>query len=286
MNLPALLVEADRIANGIMHGDHALRKAGLGEKFWQFREYEHGDRPQDIDWRQSAKTQNIYIRQKEWQISQKTFFWASSAEGMFFSSDKSLPQKADVARVIILALALLMSRADEHVGYFGNSKTGRSDGKIQQIAQKLLDADDVRESLPDVQGFSVPTNASLVLAGDFLDPLGDIEGCFRFLSATVDNALVLQVLDPQELELNYDGRVIFQTPDGGHKEIVNHVASVRQSYRSRIQAHIQDIFEMCSNSNWSYVLCRTDQDLAEVVMQIWLMLNAKGETGRKIKGGA
>ena len=285
MNLPALLVEADRIANGIMHGDHALRKAGAGEKFWQFREYEHGDRPQDIDWRQSAKTQNIYIRQKEWQISQKTFFWASSAEGMFFSSDKSLPQKADVVRVITLALALLMSRADEQVGYFGNSKTGRSDGKIQQIAQKLMEDEPKAQSLPDVQSFSVPTNASVVLAGDFLDPFGDIEGCFNFLAATVENALVLQVLDPQELELNYDGRVIFQPLSGGQKETINHVASVRKDYRARIQAHIQDIYALCTASNWSYVLCRTDQDLAEVVTQIWLMLSAKGETGRKIKGG-
>ena len=54
-HLPSLMMQAEKVANGILHGDHALRKSGMGEKFWQFREYLPGDRPQDIDWRQRVR---------------------------------------------------------------------------------------------------------------------------------------------------------------------------------------------------------------------------------------
>ena len=68
-HLPDMQLRAEKAAQSIFNADHNQHKTGTGEKFWQYREYIFGDRPQDIDWRQSAKGDRIYIRQKEWQTT-------------------------------------------------------------------------------------------------------------------------------------------------------------------------------------------------------------------------
>ncbi len=40
--LPALLVEADRVAATVAPGVHGRRRTGMGETFWQFRQYQAG----------------------------------------------------------------------------------------------------------------------------------------------------------------------------------------------------------------------------------------------------
>ncbi len=276
-HLPSLMMQAEKVANGILHGDHALRKSGMGEKFWQFREYLPGDRPQDIDWRQSAKTDQIFIRQREWQIAQKTFFWCSSGNGMAYSSAKAFPQKLDTARVITLALAILMARANEQVGLFGDPKTGRSDLQLQRIAQSLINDPVKSESLPPAGFFPLPQNSSLILCGDFLEPLSRIEENFDYLAASVQNALVIQVLDPQELELNFNGRVTFQGLTRGERETVNNVASIQEAYRQRIYDHMQGVHALCAERNWSTILHRTDQDVSDTVLAVWLLIGAAGQ---------
>lgn len=284
--LPALLVQAEKVANGIMHGEHNLRKAGSGEKFWQFREYEQHDRPQDIDWRQSAKSSQIYIRQKEWQIAQRTYFWCSSGKGMGYCSDpKTLHTKSEAARIITLALAMLMARNNEQVGIFGNRRTGRSDAKIQKIAQELLAGSKLDENLPPSGQFSLPQNSSLVLVGDFLSPIYDIEDNFSLLSAETTSALVVQILDPQEMELNFEGRVIFRSPDGKNSETINNVASVRDQYQERVKNHIKSIYELCSQRDWNYILHRTDHDISDTVMDIWTMIGSQQEKHGSISQG-
>ena len=280
-HLPSLMMQAEKVANGILHGDHALRKSGMGEKFWQFREYLPGDRPQDIDWRQSAKTDQIFIRQKEWQIAQKTFFWCSSGDGMAYSSAKTLPQKLNTARVITLALAILMARANEQVGLFGDPKTGRSDLQLQRIAQSLIAEPLKPESLPAADFFPLPQNSSLILCGDFLEPLSHIEENFDFLSASGQNSLVIQVLDPQELELNFQGRVTFQGLTRVERETVNNVGSIQEAYRKRMHDHMKALYALCAERNWSYILHRTDQSVSDTVLGIWLLIGAARHGGRQ-----
>jgi len=63
--LPPLLVEAERLTSGVWLGVHGRRKAGMGETFWQFRRYRVEDPSTSIDWRQSAKSQHLFVRERE-----------------------------------------------------------------------------------------------------------------------------------------------------------------------------------------------------------------------------
>ena len=73
--LPPLMVQADHLAASVSLGVHGRRRAGMGESFWQFRRYASPDSSSAIDWRQSAKSQHIFVREREWEAAQTIWFW-------------------------------------------------------------------------------------------------------------------------------------------------------------------------------------------------------------------
>src|SRR6185312_2640732 len=68
--LPPLMVDAERLASAVSLGIHGRRKAGMGESFWQFRRFRAEDPSAAIDWRQSAKSQHLFVREREWEVAQ------------------------------------------------------------------------------------------------------------------------------------------------------------------------------------------------------------------------
>ena len=91
--LPPLMVSAERVATTVAQGVHGRRRVGQGETFWQFRRYEFGDSAQRIDWRRSAKSDPVYIRETEWEAAQSVWIWTDRSPSMAFSSVDALPTK-------------------------------------------------------------------------------------------------------------------------------------------------------------------------------------------------
>ena len=72
-NLPSLLVAADRVAATVAQGVHGRRRAGQGESFWQYRAYEAEDPTHHVDWRRSARSDALYVRENEWEAAQSVW---------------------------------------------------------------------------------------------------------------------------------------------------------------------------------------------------------------------
>lgn len=270
--LPALLAEAEKAATSILSGDHSQRKTGIGEKFWQFREYDPSDRPQDIDWRQSGKGDRVYVRQKEWQTLQTALFWCQRDEGMNYASAPALPRKGECALVLSLALALLLSRAGEQIGPAdGSLAPGRSDSTLEKLGRHLYEAA-APQALPPAEILPVRKNSSLIMAGDFLQPASDIAPLFRQLGTRSGAGLVIQVLDPAELSLPFDGRAIFEDPQGQNRQNIDHVPSVRSQYIARINAHIDEVKMLCRKNRWHWLLHTTDKDIRTTLFEAWMMM--------------
>src|SRR5206468_5504754 len=113
--LPALLVAADRVATTVAQGVHGRRRVGQGDSFWQFRQYEPGDAAQRIDWRESAKSQRLYVRETEWEAAQSVWLWRDASPSMEYTSAGYVPggewpTKRDRAELLLVALASLLVR--------------------------------------------------------------------------------------------------------------------------------------------------------------------------------
>lgn len=277
-SLPALISQCREITANIIHGAHPQRKAGAGEKFWQFREYDPSDRPQDIDWRQSAKTDSVFVKQKEWQTTQKTYIWSAGGPTMNFKSPKAKTSKQVAAEIIGLSLALLLLEGEEHVGHFGNTKTGRGDIQINNIGQYFLDQADIGTSLPEESDFNLPRKANMILIGDFLDPIENIKERVSPHAIRSTQGIIVQILDPAEVDLPYRGRVVFQSVFNMDHHLINSVQDIRGAYLEKISAHLKSVQLLCEQNGWHYVLHTTDQRIRDTLQKIWTIFSEGRES--------
>lgn len=269
--LPGLVAAAEKAAMSILSGDHAQRKPGMGEKFWQFRDYDVSDRPQDIDWRQSAKGDRLFVREKEWQTTQTALLWCQHNESMNYSSADTLPTKQDTAMILTLALGILLSRAGEQIAPLeGASVPGRSELAIQKLGERLLD--NHTDDLPGHKLRKIPHNSSLVLVGDFLAPIEETENIFNMLADPIDNAIIVQVLDPAELSLPFDGRVIFERKGMPEKHHIDNVETIRTAYQDRLLRHMADLKSYCKKHRWHWLLHTTDEEIRNTLFDAWMMM--------------
>ena len=84
--IPDLLVEASRIAATVISGWHGRRMRGSGEKFWQFRPHTSGEPAQLIDWRRSASSDHLFVREREWEAAHTAWLWVDLSASMRFRS--------------------------------------------------------------------------------------------------------------------------------------------------------------------------------------------------------
>ncbi len=212
------------MAATVAQGVHGRRRVGQGDSFWQYRPYQPGDTPGRIDWRQSAKSARTYVRESEWEAAQTVHLWRDGSASMRWRSSTSLPEKAERAALMLLALASLLLRGGERPRLLGQSTRG----SLEAIAAGLSDRGD---SLPPHA--AVPAHSRVVLIGDFLSPLADIHAVVARLAAMPTRGHLLQILDPAETLLPYAGRVRFRGLEADGDMLIPRVEGIREAMRRR-----------------------------------------------------
>ena len=71
-----------------MIGLHSTRFAGKGENFWQFKEYNQGENINNIDWRKSASSNKLLVKQNEKEIAKTIYLFFDKSLSMNYKSDK------------------------------------------------------------------------------------------------------------------------------------------------------------------------------------------------------
>jgi uncharacterized protein (DUF58 family) len=273
--LPALMVQAEQIANTLVYGVHGRRRAGLGESFWQFRHYLAGDSAQKIDWRQSGKSQNYYVRENEWQGAQSLWLWCDRSASMSYRSEGTRQSKQERALVVLLALASLLLRGGERVGLLGRAGTAPQSSRLAfaWLVEALVLSHEAPVDLPPLQ--ALPRFSRLVLAGDFLSPLEEIAARLNAFAGKGVKGHVVQILDPAEEDLPFEGRVRFEGMQGEGSLIIGRAQDLRVPYRQLMQGHQAGLRELCRALGWGYTLHRTDRPAQWALLSLYQALSEK-----------
>ncbi len=275
--LPSLLVAAERVASTVAQGVHGRRRVGQGETFWQFRRYEFGDPAHIIDWRQSAKTQNLFVREHEWEAAQSVWLWRDRSPSMHYRSERTLPEKIGRANVLLLALMSLLVRGGEHITLLGDEfppASGRA--TFHRIADTVA-RQGAAEKGADLPAFEMlPRYAQLVLIGDFLSPTEQIHDCISRFAAQGARGHLLQILDPAEVTLPFEGRVRFAGLEGETETaVVGRVEKVRGDYRERLQAHREQVAALARAVGWGFTSHRTDRPPQTALLALYMALDQR-----------
>lgn len=260
--LPPLVVQAERVAVTVMQGVHGRRRPGQGDAFWQFRPYLPGDAAARVDWRQSAKSDRLFVRETEWEAAQTVALWCQAGPGMDWRSDRMLPTKRTRAELLLLALASLLFRGGERVRLFGLPRAFAGRGALPVLAQSLPGASEVAED------GRIPRHARAVLIGDFLAPLEETRRVVAQLAARAVRGHLLQVLDPAEETLPFSGRIRFEGVGSAEQALVPRVEGVRALYEERLARHREGLAALAAASGWSFATHRTDHPPEAALMAL------------------
>lgn len=276
--LPPLLVAAERVASTVAQGVHGRRRVGQGDTFWQFRPYVEGDAIEQIDWWQSASSgrpapEGWVVRETEWEAAQTVCLWRDSSESMRWRSRAVQVEKHDRADLLLLALASLLLRGGERVlmmqpdarpiaGRFG----------LDRIAADLAGESDNAGLPPPMP---LPRHACVVLFGDFLSPLEEIQGLIGRLAAVPVTGYLLQILDPAEATLPYAGRIRFRGLEHEGDTLIPRVETVRDAYARRLKAQQEGLSAICSAAGFGFGVHRTDHPPETALLSLYIALGVR-----------
>ncbi|MBO6883633.1 MAG: DUF58 domain-containing protein [Marivita sp.] len=266
--LPALLARAEHLAGTVLLGEHGRRRSGLGDDFWQYRPMQQGDALRDIDWRRSARSDTQFVREREWQIAQSVILWVDQAASMRFASDANLPTKADRARTLALASAILLIRGGERVGLTGfDLPPRRGQAQSTRLAHMLSvdHGDDYSE--PEARGM-IPQSRAIF----FSDFLGDPEPVEAALTKAADRGVrgaLVQILDPSEESFPFDGRTIFQSVGGGIVHETLKAGDLRTRYLDRLAERKDRLDRLSRLTGWQYLCHHTSESAQSALLWIY-----------------
>jgi uncharacterized protein (DUF58 family) len=278
--LPPLLVAAERVAATVAQGVHGRRRVGQGDSFWQFRQFLAGDPVQRIDWRQSAKGDRTFVRETEWEAAQSVWLWRDASAGMRWRSDRRLPEKAERAELLTLALASLLLRGGERVALLGAGMrpvSGRSMIELLSEAMSRRGDPGALSGLPPME--SLPRYGRVVLIGDFLSPLPDVQQAVGRLAQIPVSGHLLQVLDPAEAALPFRGRIRFEGLRREGAALIGRVEGIRGDYQAKLAAQQEGLRAIAAAAGWSFAVHITDHPPETALMGLYLAL-APDRAGR------
>jgi uncharacterized protein (DUF58 family) len=252
---PPLLVAAERVASAVAQGVHGRRRVGQGETFWQFRLYSHNDAASRIDWRASAKSSRLFVRETEWEAAQSVWLWRDGSASMNYASGPNLPSKRDRADLLLLALGALLLRGGERVTLLGSGEPpGGGRAVLPRLAHGL---DGAAAGLPNFE--PLPRHGQIVAMGDFLSPLDAVEDLVRRFAQRGLRGHLLQILDPAEESLPFTGRVRFEGLEGEAPLLMSRAEAVRGAYLDKLARHREGLAAIARAAQWSFATHRTDQ---------------------------
>ncbi|WP_101067241.1 DUF58 domain-containing protein [Roseovarius salinarum] len=273
--LPPLLARAEHLAGTVLLGEHGRRRAGTGDDFWQYRPVQPGDAYRDIDWRRSARSDTEFVRQREWQVAQSVMMWVDDSASMRFTSGDAIPEKADRARLLAMAAAVLLLRAGERVGLSGGRlPPRRGEAQKHRLAAALSQTGAAEYGSPDIRGL-LPHGKALFVS----DFLGDLDRVRDGLTAAADRGvrgIVLQVLDPAEEAFPYRGRTIFESMGGSLAHETLKADELRARYLERLAARKDELRRLCDATGWQYGIHHTGTSAQAELLWLYSAFEAEG----------
>jgi uncharacterized protein (DUF58 family) len=254
--LPPLLAEAEMLAATVMLGEHGRRRAGLGDEFWQYRPAHQGDSARMIDWRRSARSDAHFVREREWQAAQSVTLWVDPAKSMTFTGDKARAPKADRAKLLALAIAVLLLKGGERVGLAGMASPRSGRAQMLRLAARLSGEEAQEEyGAPETEG--MVSHGRAVFLSDFLGDLSGVEAALGRASDRGVRGALIQILDPAEEEFPFDGRTIFESMGGTMRHETQKAGELRTRYLARLAERKDRLQQLARAVGWHFTTHHT-----------------------------
>jgi len=264
---------ARKVVEGYRVGEHRSPFKGFAIEFAQHREYTVGDDPRHLDWKVLGRTDRYYIKQYEQDTNFVVQLLLDGSESMNYGGGKITKLHYAKSLAACLAYLVLLQRDAVAVSLFDSETREyipRTDnlGKIHHIMNRLAAFEATQKTslgaaMADIARIAKARGIIVVLSDLFDDEEGFERG-LQQLRFGGHEVIVFHVLDPDELEFPFKGRIEFIGLEGA-ATLETSPADIRKSYLKEMDAMRQRMRAACDRTGSHYVLANTGQALAETL---------------------
>tara|TARA_B100000686_G_scaffold305938_1_gene344918 strand:+ start:33334 stop:34209 length:876 start_codon:yes stop_codon:yes gene_type:complete len=275
---PNLSIKANKLANTVWEGIHNRNKAGIGENFWQFKKYEYGDPIHLIDWKKSAKSENIFIQEQELSTIQNINIWRDTSNSMKYSSNKNIDTKINIADLITLTLSIILIKNGERVRLNSlNSMNFNGEEAIKIITNEIKSKIPNKfQSNPNIE--EIKNGSTCIFISDFLYNTEITDQTIKNLSSRNISGLLIHITDPAEKNFPYSGRINFNGLEGEDPYLIGNANAIKKDYIGAFNTHSKKIKKIAQSFRWNYFMHVTNENLVKLMIKIYFNLLAYKET--------
>jgi uncharacterized protein (DUF58 family) len=270
----------DRETSALHQGEQQSPRVGEGLTFSDYRRYSPGDDTRLIDWKLFARTEEYYIKQFEEERSLTVHVLLDTSASMDYGAGAT--HKFEYGAKIGLGFAYLT--AEEHndfqFGTFGPDDavervdTDRSNrGEVLRLIDVLNGTDPAGradlETALSAYADRIRTRSLVVVVSDCLDDAGAIESGVAALARNDADVLVVRVVAPDERDPDVAGDALFVDPESGRSRRSYFSGSLAEAYRSRLDAHIDDVSERVTGLGEDHVIVDTGTEYFDSFASVW-----------------
>ena len=270
-------LRARMIAEGVMSGMHRSPYQGLAVEFAEHRQYVPGDDLKHLDWKVFGRTDKLHVKQYQQETNLDIVLLVDSSASMRFgtlqvkqgwggtkaSREARTWSKYDHATAIAAALCYLGLQQRDRVGLnlFAEglrAQVRRSNARdtwrraVRTLAtEPVEDGTDLAKVIE--QSLASVTNRSLfILVSDLLVPTEEVGLAVAQLRHRRHDLMLMQVLDRQELEFDFDDAAPFEGLEGEGRLPVD-PRTVREDYLAAMRNHCEEIERISRSHGFDYL---------------------------------
>ncbi|HET7521723.1 MAG TPA: DUF58 domain-containing protein [Bacillales bacterium] len=272
-------LSSNGMIRGANKGERRSQRLGTSLEFSDYRLYNPGDDPRQIDWNTYARTGKHYIKQflDEQELSVNVFVDCTKSMA---AEESKWRRSKELATVFAL---MSLSGEDRLAVYPVASATPAhplTKGKalVHQMMSYIEGISPAETGQKFAPFFSHAVNALRpyglsVIISDLLEDPDSLFQALKRLQAKRQKVRLVQVLLPEEAEPDYTGDLKLTDAESGAERDVSMSRKVVQRYRERFEAHTRTIESFCRRRGIGYLPCFTSERLEET---IFLKFTANG----------
>lgn len=258
---------------------------GKGLDFREYREYNIDDDASLIDWKASARTNEILIKQYEEERDVDVFFLVDCSSKMLFGSTQKL--KAEYVIELTASLGHAILEAGDNVGLALYSDEVKEDvlpsrGKTQfyTLSRILLNPEyykgdefDLKKATKFIFNY-LKKSAVVIIISDFLSWKDDWEDSLQLLTTKFD-VICIMVRDPRDRIMPEDvGQVVVQDSKTG-KTLLVEPELIKHSYENYVKEQENKIKKIMLKTNVDFVDIPTEKSFVKPIINLFLKRTLK-----------
>ncbi len=296
--IAALRWTARVAVEGLSAGRHRSPHLGASVEFKEHRAYSPGDDLRSIDWKAYGKSDRLFVRQYEDETNLRATVLVDQSASMGYAGTRAAglispgakpsgetkapakpASKYDYAAAMAVALSHLMIASQDAAGVIRFSDrvlqkvpVGSRPSHLRVVAAAVAAGKpegeiDWNRVCRAVAG-ELPRRGVVIVLTDGLAPPEILGRNMRLLRGRGHEVVLVQILDPDEIDFPFTGRAEFRDLEQPGLRPVVDGRSVAVAYRRAIEQHNAAVSRACQSAAVRCVLVRTDQPLARALAKV------------------